>query len=836
MTLSFAWLKEYLPFAHTPQEIAEVLTSIGLEIETIEPVESIPGGLKGVVVGHVLNVTPHPNADRLRCTKISIGTDIPLSIVCGASNVEKGQKVAVALVGSTLYPKGSETPLKIQKGKIRGEVSEGMLCAEDELGLGKGHEGILVLDSSAPVGAPVAELLGVSTDFALEMGLTPNRTDAMGHFGVARDLGAALQYRGFSATPSLPEVKSPTVHPAVQAIPLRVQATDSCPRYMGLTVEGVCIEPSPEWMQKRLLSIGLKPVNNVVDFTNFILHETGHPLHAFDADKIEGKCIVVRHAKEKEVLVTLDEKSRTLHPEDLVICDENKPLCLAGVYGGLTSGVQHTTQSIFVESAWFHPAGIRKTAKRHGLSTDASFRYERGVDPTMTAFALNRFAQLISLYCPSARFSPIVSFETADEMYFSPRKVPFKPSKSNALMGYALDEKTMTSILTYLGMGVERHRDDEWIVTVPLYRWDVTRPADITEELLRIFGLNNVPFPEGMRVHLGNSPRLTPDRLRSVVSSYLMGHGGLESMSNSLTKTAYAEDHPYFKSHDVVEIINPLSQDLGLLRPTLLFGLLESVVYNFKRQQNSVFFFEFGHIYRKNGAKSPAELIDSHDSNTQQLAETEMLGMALAGDFTPSHWKTGARPTHFFLLKGLVEGLFAQVGLFDQVKELPLEGEGVHSCTGLLDEGILYSLKGQPVGYVGLASARALQQADATGPVYVAELHWSLISKKATSVQRLYTEPAKFPSTERDLALLVEKDISYRALHSACLKSKDKLLQHIALFDVYSGKNIPEGKISYGVRLTFQNPKGTLKDSEVDASVARIVKNLASECGAALRG
>jgi phenylalanyl-tRNA synthetase beta chain len=848
MTVSYAWLQELLPHVlpfPSPAETAAHLTASGLEIETTEAVERIPGGLRGVVVGEVLTVEQHPNADRLRLTTVAVGADAPLHIVCGAPNVAVGQKVAVATVGCTLYPTGSTEPLNIQKGKIRGEVSEGMLCAEDELGLGTSHDGIWVLRPNATAGQPLADYLGWKTDYALEMGLTPNRTDALGHFGVARDLAAVLTHRGTPARAELPSVTLLSATPGVAPVAVRVEDEAACPRYFGLLIEGVRVQPSPENLQARLQAVGLKPINNLVDATNWVLHELGHPLHAFDADRIGGNQLMIRRAQPGEKLVTLDEKERVLHPDDLVIADAHNPLCLAGVFGGLTSGVQSTTERIVVESAWFAPSAVRKTAKRHALNTDASFRYERGVDPTLGLIALQRFVDLIRQTCPDVRLAPVAEAVAADTSVLAPRSVVFSPEKARKLMGHAVPNEVQASIFSSLDIRVLSPVEaDEWTVEVPAYRWDVTRQADLTEELLRIYGLNEIPFPDGMRVHLAPTPRLGADRLRQSASAYLVAHGALEAYNNSLTRAAYAHQHPAFPEGSAVEVLNPLSQDLGILRPTLLFGLVESIAYNVKRQQPNLLLFELGRVYRKLdptsatpwAASAPAlplpKVLKGKEENVQSLAEGERLGLALRGEWAAPHWQWGARPGGFSALKGAVLGLLAQLGLEDRYSEEPLPEAG---APGLVDEGIALFLDRAPLGVLGLAATALLRATDAEGPVWVAELDWGMLAKKAAGVQKKYVEPPKFPASERDLALLVPNDVPYRTLVAACRSTKEKTLTNVQLFDVYTGKNLPEGHTSYGLRLTFQDHNATLKDGAVDHAVQRMVEKLEA-AGAQLRG
>ncbi len=810
MQISKEWLHEYLPVEISTARMSELLTATGLEVEKVHEVDVVPGGLRGVVVGEVLTVTKHPDADRLRCTTVDVGTESFLEIVCGAPNVAAGQKVPVATVGSVLFPPGSEQGLTIKKGKIRGKVSEGMICAEDELGLGISHNGILVLDPSALVGQPLSEHLGVESDTALEIGLTPNRMDAMSHMGVARDLRAALLRHDEEVVWSPPMLSEwPSTG---SGITLEIQDAVACPRYYALKVEGVSAIPSPEWLKRRLKTIGAKPINALVDITNYVLHSIGHPLHAFDSRAIEGQRIVVRRAVSGEVFTTLDGVQRSLHAEDLVIAHASQPMAMAGVFGGIYSGVQADSTSIVLESAWFDPVVIRKGAKRHGLNTDASFRYERGVDPSLGTEALELAWTLLQGIFPEARVTGYDAFESPDAP-FENRIVHIDSQRIQASIGEAIPEERMRSILQSLDIHVTSESDSAWSLSVPAYRWDVTREADIAEEILRIYGFNAISFPDAMRIHVSHEDRLSPEMLRRKAADYLVAQGLFEIMNNSLTRAQVYAEHPSILAESVVQVLNPLSQDLGVMRPSLMLGGLDAVSYNTKRQNTDAALFEFGRTYHK------AE---------KGLMERHVLGLWLAGAYPGAHWMTGDSKINFFALKGLVLGLCQRFGL--TVEEHAMEVEA-----GEFAGGVQLTVGGQTLATIGWADDWALKQADLKQSVLTARIDWDRFVKAASRVKIAYHEPSKFPKVTRDLALIVDATLQYGELYACLRQVKEKTLQSIELFDVYQGKNLPDSKLSYGMRFTFLDPNRTLQDVHVDGVMAKLLKAAEDGVGATLR-
>jgi phenylalanyl-tRNA synthetase beta chain len=810
MQISKDWLHDYLPADIPAERMAELLTATGLEVEKVHAVDAIPGGLRGVVVGKVLTTEKHPDADRLKCTTVDIGQGQPLEIVCGAPNVAVGQLVPVATVGCTLYPAGSEEGLTIKKGKIRGKVSEGMICAEDELGLGTGHDGIMVLDASAQIGQPLSTFLCLESDTAMEIGLTPNRMDAMSHMGVARDLRAALLRHDEAVVWSPPMLSEWPVVPS--GVQLDIADKKACPRYFALKVDGVSTIPSPEWLQRRLKTIGAKPINALVDVTNYVLHSIGHPLHAFDAQAIDGHKIHVRHAHAGERFTTLDGVERTLHHEDLVIASADKPMALAGVFGGLHSGVQEKTTSIVLESAWFDPVVIRKTAKRHGLNTDASFRYERGVDPSLGTEALELAWALLQSIFPDARVSGYDGFKDPTAP-FDNRTVKVNTERINALIGEAIPAERMRSILASLDIEVTDEEGAAWTLSVPAYRWDVTREADIAEELLRIYGFNAISFPPAMRAHVSHESRISPELLRRKAADYLVVQGLFEIMNNSLTRAQAYLSHPSIAAEAVVRVLNPLSQDLGVMRPSLMLGGLDAVSYNTKRQNSDVALFEFGRTYHQ-GDKG--------------LEERNALGIWLAGAYPGAHWMTGDAKVNFFALKGLLNGLFQRFGLSTEEQPCPHE-------PGEFAGGVLYKLNGQPIATLGWVDDWALKQADLKQGVLAARLDWDRFIKAAAKVKIAYTEPSKFPKVTRDMAFVVNAELPYAELHTCLAQVKERALVKMELFDVYQGKNLPEGHLSYGMRFTFLDPKKTLQDDYVDAAMSKLQSAAENGCQAKLR-
>lgn len=806
MTISYNWLKEYLSIDLPATEVADILTDIGLEVEKLERVESVKGGLEGVVIGEVLTCEPHPNADRLKITSVNVGTDAPLQIVCGAPNVAAGQKVAVATIGTTLF--GFDEPLKIKKGKIRGAVSEGMICAEDELGLGSSHDGILVLNEQAVVGQAAAEYFKLEVDEVFEIGLTPNRTDAMSHFGVARDLRAALQQRGVKAELQLPEVVF-KVDSTSKTISVRVDDVEGCPQYMGVTICDVKVSESPDWLQNRLRAIGLKPINNVVDVTNFVLHEIGHPLHAFDADAIEGGEVIIKNLPADTTFETLDGVVRKLDAKDLMICNRQGGMCIAGVFGGKTSGVTQKTTSVFLESAYFNPVRIRKTAKRHALNTDASYRYERGVDPNMTAYALKRAAMLIAQLTGGTISSEIQISKNKD---IKPVSIHLNHNYLNGLIGNEISAEKVEEILEALEFSITP-KEDGWLLKVPTYRVDVTRPADVVEEFLRIYGFNNVKLPQRMHISTNATPNDYSAIVKAKVDAFLPSVGFYETINNSLTKVSYYQRFTPDLFGQLVHITNPLSQDLGVMRQHMLFGGLEVVSRNINRQQQQIKLYEFGKVYAKRSSGA--------------YLEEEKLAFFVSGYAASEQWQQKQQQSDYYLLKGAVAGLLSGLGILswqENVSKLPL-----------FNEALQLQFNGRDLGYIAEVDAHILKEFDIDQPVYYAELNWKELIQLRAKTKILFAEMPKYPAVRRDLALLLDNEKQYSEIQAVAKKAGGKLVTEINLFDVYKGKNLPEGKKSYAVSFMLQDPNATLTDRRIDETMSRILSALENKMGAQLR-
>lgn len=809
MKVSYNWLKQYTDITATPEELDKILTDTGLEVEGVEKVEAIKGGLAGVVVGEVLECEKHPDADKLKVTKVDVGTGELLQIVCGAPNVAKGQKVIVATVGTTLYPTPEEA-FKIKLSKIRGVESAGMLCAEDELGLGKGHEGILVLDSNLKIGTPVANVFELEDDFTIEIGLTPNRADAMGHVGVVRDYIAYENvHNGKSLKLNFPELKDLTAKSQSKVVSIAVENTDLCPKYAGITIAGVEIKPSPAWLQKRLRAVGLSPINNVVDVTNFVMRELGTPLHAFDCDELNGK-IVVKTAKAGEKFVTLDGVERTLSENNLMITNGDKNLCIAGVYGGLDSGVKDSTTSIFIESAYFNPVSVRKTAKEHGLNTDASFRFERGVDPALTEYALRRCASLILEVAGgevAMNESIIGNIETT-------REVNFNYTRCNQLIGAEIPKNTVDAILKNLDIEIKSSTGDDAVLTVPGYRVDVTREADVIEEVLRIYGFNNVPLPEKMNMSIGVFPRPDIEKIQATISEFLVGKGFHETLNNSLTKSAYVEKlgGESLKSENNVPILNPLSNDLDVMRQSLIFNALETIEHNQNRQNSDLRLFEFGKVY--------------HKYNT--YTENKRLLIAVTGKKYAENWNDTSDSQSFYSLKGLVWSVFQRLGLDKFLKEKAIDN------SSLLD-GIQLNILKTKVGQIGLISGAMKKQFGIKNDVFIADLDWDAILSSLKMAKTVYKELPKTFAVRRDFSLLLDTAVQYAQIEEIARNADKNLLKEVGLFDVYEGKNLPDGKKSYAVSFTFQDAEKTLQDAQIDGIMGKIRKGLEEQLGAELR-
>ena len=808
MKISYSWLKLHLPKSyHRPaDELAELLTDIGLEVEGVEAVETVKGGLRGLVIGAVLETKQHPNADRLKLCRVDIGADEPLSIVCGAPNVEANQKVVVATVGATLYPSEGE-PFRIKKSKIRGEASMGMICAEDEIGLGDSHDGIMVLPENAPVGQPAADYFDVSSDYCIEIGLTPNRADAMSHRGVARDIVGALNARENKQEQlvDLPEVK----HQPAQKSPISVEVLDreKCPRYAGVLLQGLTVKESPAWFRNYLQIIGVKPINNVVDVTNYILHDLGQPLHAFDYDNIAGNIVRVQTLPEKTPFVTLDEEERKLDAQDLMICDARQGMCIAGVFGGIHSGVTESTQSIFLESAYFQPVSVRKTAKRHGLNTDASFRFERGIDPNGVIVALHRAVQLIQELAGGEIASPFIDQYPEPIADFA---VNFSPNRCRMLVGTDISDDEMKRILHALDIEVESEGNN-WQLRVPAYRVDVQREADIVEEVLRIYGFNRVPIPEKMNFTMATQRTPEPFKIQEKVSAFLAANGFMEAMSNSLTAATMSKING--KMAEPVEMLNPLSSDLNVLRSDMLITGLENVAYNLNRQQKNIRLFEFGHVYYKSedGYHEPAH-----------------LALWLSGTAGDRDWRENERKMSFYDLKALLYRLFSSYELEQAVEWqeydlLPYQ-EGL---AGFVNQKQLLS--------VGVLSPEVLKKWDIDAEVLYADIRWDEMLKWIGEQSPEFREIPRYPEMRRDLSLLIDEQIRYEDIEKLARKQDQKILQEVGLFDVYTGKNLPSGKKSYALYFTFRDANKTLKDKQVDKVMDRIISEVKREFSAELR-
>ncbi len=808
MKISYNWLKQYLDIDLPADRVSEILTDTGLEVEGLEMVDTIKGGLRGVLIGEVLDTKPHPNADRLKLCTVNIGAEAPVQIVCGAKNVAANQKVPVATVGAELYTE--EGSFTIKKSKLRGEVSEGMICAEDELGLGDDHDGIMVLDPQAEVGSPAADYFNIESDYLIEIGLTPNRTDAMSHYGVARDLRAALlRFGEDNIDLHLPSTANFVVKSKDLPVDVDIQCPDSCYRYMGVSLKGVKVGASPEWIQNRLRSIGLKPINLAVDVTNFVLHECGHPLHAFDADKIKDHKIIIRKAQEGEAFTTLDETELKLSAEDMVIADSEKALVLAGVYGGLNSGVSEESQNIFLEAAYFNPVSIRKSAKRHALNTDSSFRYERGVDPEMTEYALKRAASLILEYGGGE-----IAMDIRDEhpVKLEPFQVSLDLDYMDTLIGESIPMEMVRTILAGLDIRIMAEVSRTLQLEIPQYRQDVQRPADVVEEVLRIYGFNAVPYEGAMQLSVAKIDPRDDARQREAISSLLSGMGFHEMLNNSLTKASHYEKYG-FKPEASVAMINPLSQDLGVMRQSMLFGGLEVIDYNRKRQRPDLKLYEFGRTYRMEEDGS--------------YKEAERLGIWISGQERPENWKFPNQDSDFFSLKNAVLNVLDRLGIKGYQEEGfqdELFGEGLRLARG---KSSLVDL--------GLVHPKVLKDFDIKAPVYYADLNWDMIRKAAKKVQIVMEDLPKYPEVRRDLALLVNKEVTYNELALSAAKAGGKLLRAINLFDVYEGKNLPEGKKSYALSFVFRHDEKTLNDKAVEQFMDKILKSLEKNHQASLR-
>lgn len=807
MKISYNWLKQFIKTDWTSEETAALLTDLGLEVEVVDKYQSVKGALEGVVVGHVLTCKQHPNADRLKLTTVDLGDgNPPVQIVCGAANVAAGQKVPVATIGTTLYTKDGES-FAIKKGKIRDEESWGMICAEDELGLGTGHDGIMVLDESLKPGTPAAQVFKVENDEVFEIGLTPNRADAMSHFGVARDLRAGLLQRNVHVELITPSVSGFRVDKRVLKIDAEVKDVKLAPRYCGVTMSGLTVKPSPEWLQNRLKAIGLTPKNNVVDVTNYVLHELGQPLHAFDASKINGKvCVKTLAAGTK--FTTLDGVERSLAEDDLMICDDKGPMCIAGVFGGQNSGVTETTASIFLESAYFNPVSVRKTAKRHGLNTDASFRFERGIDPTITEYALKRACMLLKEVAGGEVTSDII------DLY--PKKIEDFPvvlnfGKAWKIIGQELPQETIKKILASLDIKVNSISDAGLGLTIPAYRVDVNREIDVIEEILRVYGYNNINFTKKLNATVSNSARNEDYKVQNIVAAQLTSQGFHEMMANSLTTPEYVSLSETLREEANVAMLNPLSNDLSVMRQSLLFSALEAVSYNANRKNADLRLFEFGKSYHK-------VLLG--------YAEHKHLTLTVSGNRAAESWTNAHKPSDFFLFKGFVNGVLSRLGI-DKAQTQP-------AASDIFSEGIALGVGEEIIVEFGIVKKSVLKHFDIRQEVLFADFNWDTVLKFVSDKIR-FSDIPKYPEVRRDLALLVDRNVAFDSIYALARQTEKALLKEVNLFDVYEGNNLPEGKKSYAVSFILQDATKTLTDEQIDKIMGKLQKNFESQLGASLR-
>ena len=820
MNISYNWLKNYVKTDLPASEIAKILTDIGLEVEALEKVESVKGGLSGVVVGHVLTCEPHPDSDHLNVTTVDVGGDEPLQIVCGASNCRAGLKVLCATIGTVLYPNGGDEEFKIKKSKIRGVESFGMLCAEDELGIGTDHAGIMELPAEAVTGTPAREYLHIEDDWLIGIGLTPNRADAASHIGVARDLVAYLRSQGHDVSLQWPSVDAFAVDCHDLAIDIEVQNSEACPRYAGVTVTGCKIGPSPEWMQNWLRAAGINPKNNLVDITNFVLFELGQPLHAFDAKKIDGRKVVVKTCPEGTPFVTLDGVERKLTDRDLMICSAEKPMCIAGVFGGLDSGISDTTTDVFIECAYFNPVWVRKTAKRFGLNTDASFRYERGIDPNIQIYAIKRAALLMKELAGGKISSEITDVCPVPAGDF---RFDIAPARVDALIGKHIPEEKLRTILAALEVRIEAENDGVWSVAVPPYRVDVQREADLIEDILRIYGYNNVEIPEHVNSTLSYIPKPDKPRLVNLLSDFLTARGFVETMSNSLTKGAYYDELSSFKAANCVKIMNPLSADLNVLRQTLLFNMMEAVQLNVNRRNGDLKLYEFGNCYFYDEAARNAE------DALAPYSEGYRLGIAVTGAENAQTWNAQARKSSFFTLKAAVEQVLKRFGIdLNRVKSETTDCD-------LFGEAVVMTLNGSELAKLGSVSPKITKTFDLKQEVFFAEVDFDRLVKTTKKHTVKAEELSKFPEVHRDLALLVDKSVTFEQLRDIALATEKKLLKSVTLFDVYEGDKLPAGKKSYALSFVLEDKTQTLNDKMIERVMENLQKQFEQRAGAQIR-
>ena len=806
MKISLSWLQQYLKVDLSTDELSELLTDIGLEVEGIHKYETIKGGLKGIVIGKILTVDKHPDADRLNLTTVDVGTEDPLQIVCGAPNVAIGLNVPVATVGTRLYD-GDES-FKIKRSKIRGQISNGMICGPDEIGLGPKTDGIMELPDDAEVGMAGANYFNINEDIVFEIGLTPNRSDAMSHIGVARDLKAVLNSRGDDLKMCMPSIKDFKIDNKDLTIDVKIESESLCPRYSGVSISNITVNESPDWLKHKLLSIGINPINNIVDVTNYVLHETGQPLHAFDTEKILGKEIIVKTLSNDTNFITLDESNRKLSDNDLMICNAKEPMCIAGVFGGLDSGVTKNTNSIFIESAYFDPTSIRKTAKYHKLNTDASFRYERGCDPNITVYALKRAALLIQELCGGVISSDVVDVYPNPIEDFS---INFSFNNLNKLIGEELDRNLVKSIIKNLEIKILEENDDTLSLLVPPYRTDVRREVDVIEDILRIYGFNSIKINNKLNASIDSSNGITSFKLKNIISNLLVFNGFNEIMNNSLTKSELYNVNTFYKAENNVNILNPLSSDLNILRRTMLFSALETIEYNSNRKNNNLKIFEFGKTY----------------SLADEYIENQHLFLSITGRRLKENWNSSNDQINFFDLKEYVHTILNKLGVFKFNSTL--------NDNPFYDNYIEYKLKNDIVVSYGSVNNKILKKYKINNATYVADFNWDVLLKIVKGSNIVYSPVNKFPSIRRDLSLLVDKNISFSELESIAKSIKCNILKDINLFDVYTGNKLPKDKKSYSLSFIFEDNSKTLTDIQIDKIMDKLIKEYKKEVSAEIR-
>lgn len=840
MNISYNWLKRYIALQDDADKVAKILTSIGLEVGTVENVETIRGGLKGLVVGEVLTCIPHPNSDHLHLTTVNVGAveaqgaeideqgNHILRIVCGAPNVAAGQKVIVATIGTVLYEEkedGTVDSFTIKRGKIRGEESLGMLCAEDEIGVGNSHDGIIVLPADATIGMAASDYYQIENDTLIEVDITPNRSDAASHYGVARDLYAYYKAHGQEIALTKPSVEAFKVDNNDLPIAIRIDAPDACPRYTGVSIKGITIKESPDWLKNALSTIGVRPINNIVDVTNFVLHECGQALHAFDADKIKGQQIIVRRAAQGEKFVTLDGVEREMNENDLMIANAEQAMCIAGVFGGLESGITEQTTNVFLESAYFDSVSIRKTSRRHQLQTDASFRYERGCDPNNTLYVLKRAALLIQEVA-GGQIAMEVSDNGKTAWDFFP--VALSLNRVYGLIGKNIGEQTVETILRALEVEIYSQEGDLWQIGVPCYRTDVQRECDVIEDILRIYGYDNVEFPTKLNTSLSYGQKPNPQQLQRRIAEQLTAQGFNEILNNSLTKVSYYESLQTMPLDQCVKIMNPLSQDLGVMRQTLLFGGLESIARNVNRKNGDLRLYEFGNCYHYKS--NPAALEHNPDNPLIEYTEEPHLGIWLTGNKTMQSWVAKEGKTTFYQLRAYVNNILIRLGVdLAKTKMEPLQSE-------LYDNGlIIYAPNGKQIATIGIVAYKIRKQLDIEQEVFYADLDWNQLMRQNKQYKPVISDLPKYPEVKRDFALLVDKSVQFADLARTAFETEKKLLKHVYLFDVYEGKNLEAGKKSYALSFILQDENNTLKDSQIENIMTRLQKTFEEKFNATLR-